>query len=104
MAHRFAWGDPLEPGDAVRTFELTAAQFNDLHGTVVASEMDGRVLIELVLTDGSKTLKKLKPANLLLVYDCARCGAQDVQLRCPRCKITGKVACAPGGPATPPRS
>ena len=90
MAHRFAWGDPLEPGDAVRTFELTAAQFNDLHGTVVASEMDGRVLIELVLTDGSKRLTRLKPANLLLVYDCARCGAQDVQLRCPRCKVAGK--------------
>ena len=96
MALRFASGDaPFWAGDTVRTFELTAAQFNDLRGTVVCMEADGRCRVELVLADGSKRLTKLKPANLLSVYDCARCGAQDVRLRCPRCQTTGKVVAHP---------
>ena len=73
MANQWLVGVRLEPGESVRTFDLTAAQFNDLTGTVVAPETDGRVLVDLVLADGSTARKKLRPKNLLLIYDCATC-------------------------------
>ena len=93
MSNLIGFGQMLEPGDAVRIqFERrrAAEEYNDLQGVVATTEEDGWHNVRLTMTDGSTSLRRMKTRNLVKVYSCDHCGAQDVQLRCSRCRVTGE--------------